>query len=231
VDTSKNGWTNGFYGLFHDELEKSALSRETNYRLRYCRKGLYDALPSSATDYERALAVCADDVFYYGSMILHIRRYAPSESAAKVNTLFMGLRRDLVLILKRRAEMMKQEADRHGFKEAVSKTIHHYSDQISAGNHSFDFKLLVRLHVELEELLPPWFSVKGFWSVGELWKWVLGDMGKPIAKPSRGFERSETIPMAFGMARIMATDLKLESLRAKILKGADVDGEELEFLR
>lgn len=222
---------NGLFGLFPDLLEKSSLNEETLYRSRYSRKGLYDTLRSSATEYEKALAVCADDVLLYGFLDFQFHQAAPTKSAAKINTLFTGFRCDLILVLQRRSTMTKQESDRCGFKEVVTKIIHHYSDQISEGERVFNFTLLVRFQLELEELLPPWFAVKGFTGPGGPWQWVLGDMGKSIAKPPRGFESSETIPMAADMIRIMRIDQKLESLRGMILQAADLSGEELEFVR
>ncbi|KIW89870.1 uncharacterized protein Z519_09299 [Cladophialophora bantiana CBS 173.52] len=231
LETSEMGWAQELFGLFSDFAVRSAFEKQTLFRQRYLRKGVYDTLPASASAYHKALAICADDVVYERAIELTLKVNLKADVDIKNSPAerdIENLRRDIQLITARRATMTRQESKLCGFQKAVSDIIHHYSDRICNSNTRASFMVVLALQLELRQLLSPWLLVKAFMSVGGKWKWGLSPPGQPVQapQPSSGLE---TIPSFVEMGRIMFIDLKLETIRAQILRNETLQGDELQM--
>ncbi|EXJ53426.1 uncharacterized protein A1O5_13360 [Cladophialophora psammophila CBS 110553] len=225
------GWAQELFGLFSDFAVRSAVEKQTLFRQRYLRKGVYDTLPASASDYHKALAICADDVVYERAIELTLQvnlkanvdiKNSPAERDIE------NLRRDIQLITARRATMSRRESNLCGFQNAVSDIIHHYSDRICTPRTQASFMVILALQLELRRLLSPWLLVKAFMSVGGKWKWGLSPPGQPVQAPQPN-SGLETIPSFVEMGRVMFIDLKLETIRAQILRNETLQGDELQM--
>lgn len=220
------------FGIFPDFGNASDLERQTLYKQRYLRKGIYDTLPRSATSYERALAICADDVLFCGFQEMVLQQKSSANLGGVTDRIFRELREDLSLILQRRSWMTQVEADQHGFRNAVSQSIQFHSDRLCKGDKNADIKLAMRLQLTLQDLLKPWFSVKGYMSMGEApWQWALALPNQSAHKSRCGHVTLHALPESFHMPRIWMTDKKVELLRERILEKCILEGEELEFAR
>lgn len=219
------------FGLFPDLLNTSNIEKETLLHQRYSRKGIYGNLSESATDYEKALAICADDVIFRSFQEFKYRVQGGDRAKKEIvgNTI-KRMQDDLNLILGRRATMTRVEAERHGFQDAVSQTIQHYSDKLWKDDNA-DFLLVFRLHNALQEILTPWFAVKPFISLGSVsWKWALAKPGSRFEKPHVGVAL-DSLAAFTQMGRIWFVELKLESIRSRIIRGEDLQDDELQFAR
>lgn len=207
-----------------------SLQDPTLYKQRYSRKGLYDALPQSADEYEKSLAVCADDVLFLGFQTMHLRScLLAGKYKSMVATILAELERDLMLLSMRRRFMTKLDADRHDFKEAVTKTLAHYTGQICKDRElALDFQIIYHLKLLLKEHISPWLCFDVFIHLSKPWVWVFAEPGQVCQKPHSTLE---TLHMSMDVWRVLDLDKKLESTRLTILKGGDIERDDLEFAR
>jgi hypothetical protein len=228
-EKAETGWSGDTFGIFPDFLNTSEFEKQTLMHQRYCRKGIYGNLPESSTEYEKAIAICADDVILRSFQEISYRAEKDARQQVVKDTIF-ELISDLGLIMDRRGTMTSMEAVRYGFQAAVSKTIQYYSDKLWKGNNS-NFTLVFRLQTALRDALTPWFTVKPYISMGDVsWKWALAKPGTEFEKPHARVAL-ESLPAFVQMGRVWFIDSKLENIRKSIICGEVLNGDELKFAR
>jgi hypothetical protein len=147
----KTGWTNDLVGLVPSEpksLDDSACWQT------YCRNGLFDALPRSATLHERALALCADDIVFLICQETKLRK-----TKASITAIVSELEEELKPLLARRATSTQAEAQRLGIQGLLQEKI----DSITKTfRQSYEMEMEatpIGLELRLQELLAPWYTV------------------------------------------------------------------------
>lgn len=147
------------------------MSIETGYYERYRRKGLADHMsptqaPSKAYQYEKALAVCVDDIILEWE---HKRLFFASLSAnenAGVNIL-ADLEADVMRLVSVRVLLTRVQAETYHFHEELEKTLTHHFDRITElfTDSRFDNSeksprlcYLVKVKQLLLPMLQPWYT-------------------------------------------------------------------------
>jgi len=126
--------------------------------------------------------------------------------------------------------MTAAEAERHQFTKIISSTIQYHSDKIWELD-KLNFRVVFRLESALRGSLAPWFTAKAFISLGDVsWRWALAKPGTPFEKPQAPVAL-DSLHSFTQMSRIWSVEVKLESIRGRILRGAVLGGEELQFAR
>ncbi|KAF1994198.1 hypothetical protein P154DRAFT_582028 [Amniculicola lignicola CBS 123094] len=211
ITASKQDQARDKIGLFPDFWSFSKLEKETLIFQKYRRKGVYDSLPGSASEYEKAIAICADDVLFKGFQELRHRFQEGGATHTKqtVEQVIHQLSNELHVALKRRAWMKTAEAARRGFVQAISRIIQIHSDELFRLDHS-DFPLVLRLQILLGDLLALWLS----------------PFKKPQAPAALDFLDSFT-----HLGRAWMVETKIEDPRSKVLRDVSLGVDDLEFLR
>ena len=212
-------------GLLPTDQTSSQISVGIGAYDRYMRKGVEDFLPSAASSYERALAICADDV------IIQIQNNCILEALVAERYKGLGaldsLKSILVKVLNRRAHMTLQEATRNNFDSTIYYLTKFYLNSIQAilkrppGKDEHRYLVLVERTVC--DILAPWLVFKLLQTTG----------GRVLIHLRSLFTHSvyqgdpylvEFIPIAepvtqrLESACIIGIDQYLEFIRAEILR-------------
>lgn len=107
-EKSKRGWASNYLGIF--PFSNAMMDVNLGYYERYCRVGLLDVLPSTASPYERAL----------GNMRGRSRtRMGTNEIGSNVQ---FDLECGLLALMPLRQQLTLAEAQRYGFEEWLEKS-------------------------------------------------------------------------------------------------------------
>lgn len=146
----RTGWTNDLFDLIPSEPE--SLDRSA-YWQTYCRNGLFDALPRSATQHERALALCADDIVFLICQESKLRKIK-----APISTIVSNLEEELNPHLARRAISTQAEADHLGLQGLIQYKIDYITKSFRQGYKIELDATPIGLELCLQVLLAPWYS-------------------------------------------------------------------------
>ncbi|OAP65101.1 hypothetical protein AYL99_01073 [Fonsecaea erecta] len=147
----RTGWTNDLINLVPSEPE--SLDRAA-YWQTYCRNGLFDALPRSATLHERALALCADDIVFLICQESKLRK-----TKAPITTIVSKLEEELRPHLARRALSTQAEAHRLGLQGLIQEKVDSITESFRQGYELESDATPIGLELCLQELLAPWYTV------------------------------------------------------------------------
>jgi hypothetical protein len=157
TEKAKTGWDRERLGLFPTDHEDSALM--VGFHEYYCRKGLIDQLPVCSAPYEKALAVCVDDVILARSRsLVQDKILLTSKSAqAIVNNITAALE----ILYARRLYMTFCEARAADFDSAVYDLVqtHIASLHLRFPCSIEDTKTLLCIQDKLKYPLLPWFQL------------------------------------------------------------------------
>ncbi|KAH7207914.1 uncharacterized protein BKA55DRAFT_546991 [Fusarium redolens] len=157
TEKAKTGWERERLGLFPTDHEDYAFM--VGFHEYYCRKGLIDQLPVCSAPYEKALAVCVDDVFLARSRSLtqEIILLNSNPTKAVVNNIIAALE----ILYARRLHMTFCEARAADFDGAVYDLVqtHIASLQLQFPCGIEDTKTLLCIQDQLKYPLLPWFQL------------------------------------------------------------------------
>jgi hypothetical protein len=227
-------------------MDTSALNIMTGYYERYRRTGLLDALPSSTSDYEKALAVCADDIILEWEYERYISGF-PFLSQ-KEPTILPDLESDISQLVDVRMLMTEAQAVRFGFQEKLTNAIkHHLSrmDKVLTSSRIWytepDAGLMSAARIEriLQIMISPWYSVSirvHTWTRDWYHIPVLGPAGGEDMEKSMSREDfvklllvSQSLYIVVTYNRLHRIYETLERCRDSILSGRRLDDEEWLF--
>lgn len=146
----RTGWINDLFDLVPSEPE--SLDRLA-YWQTYCRNGLVDALPRSATQHERALALCADDIVF---LICQERKLRKTK--AQISTILSKLEEELKSHLARRAASTQAEAHHLGLQGLIQDKIDSITKSFREGYEIELDATPIGVELCLQELLAPWYT-------------------------------------------------------------------------
>jgi hypothetical protein len=169
----KTGWTNDRLGLLESGIFAAIGGSESADYERYKRIGILDCLPSSASEYEKVLAISADDIIVelcHDTLISQAFEAISSATGRPSQELDVVTSR-LRNLGQRRRNMTKAIADMEGFKDAVKSIIDDYlqasfdNEYIRSMNAPY-LGLIPEVHVillhiarTLNEVLLPYYTV------------------------------------------------------------------------
>jgi len=214
-------------------FDLSECSKLTVYAQRYDWKGIYDTLPNSASEYEKALAVCADDTFLFSFITKKIKSYLPdNEELPKsvefsMSEVLKNLEADLELIAERRRKMTSKEATQAGFQAAVERTTEFHAKQMSK-EYWILSEMCIRTEMIINEAISPWLNAKAFVNPG-------APCHFHIHKPQEMIPKMPTFlidALKFGhSSRVVANNMFLETVREATLDGESLRSDTLAFAR
>jgi hypothetical protein len=169
----KTGWTSDRLGLLGSGTWAAIWGSESADYERYKRIGIQDCLPSSASEYEKVLAIRADDIIVE---LCHDALISQAFEAISIATGRPSQELDAVAsklrnLVQRRRTMTKVTADIEGFKDAVKSIIDEYLHASFDNEYirSMDAPYLghipevhlILFHIErtLNEVLRPYYTV------------------------------------------------------------------------
>ncbi|KAE9371109.1 hypothetical protein N431DRAFT_558707 [Stipitochalara longipes BDJ] len=243
IKKATEGWIPNWLGLY--PMDGSALNIMTGFYERYCRKGLLDFLPTSSSDYEKALAVCADDMVLEWDHQRYISTF-PLLSQ-KEPTVLPDLEADVKQLVDMRMLMTEAQAERFGFWEKLINAIEYHlsrMDRVLSLSQVWDSEpdagLMTAARVEriLQIMIGPWYtvSVRVYMWTRE-WYHVLflgpaegGVMQQDAsAADHTKFARSKPLHKMATYYRLRRIFETLEGCRESILSGRRLDDEEWLF--
>jgi len=195
-------------------------------------------LPPSASAYERALAICADDVL----VEIQSRHFVKGtiKDEYKNSGILDSLKSILTKVLNRRAHMTLRESARNQFDRAVYSIIKSYVTQMyvilkhppSNDEHAY----VLHVETEIAELLAPWFVFRLLETTGGRILIQLRSLFTHTVYQDDPYFREHTpiaapVAQCFESARVIMLDRFLDLLREEILKGNTPLPEDLAFVR
>lgn len=165
------------------------MSIETGYYERYCRKGLSHHMSSMTPSYERALAICVDDIILEWEQKRYIAIFTGRDNAGA--NILADLEADVMRLTRLRVQLTEFEAEKYCFHEELQSTLTHHFDRIGALLQSRPFQeteqsatlcYLAKVKQMLNPMLEPWYGFDVLFRItdGKL-MCVLGDMQGHLA--------------------------------------------------
>ena len=172
LEMAKRGWASDIIRLH--PMNKSVLAAMTGYYDAYCRKGLADFLPKSSSPYEKALAVCADDMVVEWVFSRRISWHRLLEDTAP--TVIRDMELEIYDLVQRRKFMTATEARQDGFDTKVRTVVSSHMAVIDAAhfrqrhNSEINRGLTITAGVEwtLRHLISPWYEVNAYMDLQSL---------------------------------------------------------------
>jgi hypothetical protein len=154
--------------------DTSILAIQTGYYDRYYRHGLAHYMPKSASDYERALAVCVDDIV----MEFEQNRYIdiltlPNDLGSNI---LADLEIEMSSLANARQYLTAAEAERYEFKQRVSGRLEHHLARVGKLFETPSLKdleesakliYLMRIQKVIGQMLGPWYKLLVWNSLAE----------------------------------------------------------------
>jgi hypothetical protein len=231
---AKVGWCGEYWGIF----SKFATGEMgTNYWVRYRRRGLLDCLPPDVDEYERDLAICADDIAVEVDTEAGIKSYKASQDLRELTEEVLSRLQDsLNLVLARRMTMTRREAESQDFQGAVLSLIMNHLETLrdcaDQGN-ILDPYLLAMVELKLKKLLGPWFSIAIYCGVSFTPRLPLVILSPHTARVTAPIATTaanmETIPNLLRFAVLLSVRDTIERVRISILSGKSLSIKEHEF--
>jgi len=152
LEKAKTGWLSDTLGILPAD-------RDTALYERYEREGLIDFMPLTASEYEKAIAVCADDLI---TEMAHIQsnEKAYETLTEPVSASVAAILTQLSLVVARRFAMTKAEADECQFKSVVTKMIGNFIDTLPLTDPLTGIQHMALLHIQhlLGKMTRPWLE-------------------------------------------------------------------------
>jgi hypothetical protein len=141
------------------------LAIQTGYFNRYYRHGLAHYMPKSASAYERALAVCVDDVVMEFEQTRYIDIFTlPNNLGSNV---LADMEAEISSLTNARQYLTQAEAERHGFKQRVNSRLEYHLNRVDRLfrhrkimnlEESAKLIFLMRIQKTIGRMLGPWYQ-------------------------------------------------------------------------
>jgi hypothetical protein len=212
-------------GLFPTDQTSSQISVQISAYDRYLRKGVEDFLPPTATSYERALAICADDVIIQ-TQNGHLLEYFIMDRY-KRSGILDSLKSILVKVLNRRSHITLQEATRNNFDSKIYSLVKCYLNKLQGilkrPPGLAEHRYLIYVERIVGDILAPWFVFKLLETSGgriiihlrSLFTHTVYQEDPYLAEFT---PIAEPVIQCLESAQLIALDQYLEFIRAEILR-------------
>jgi hypothetical protein len=157
---------------------------ETGYYERYCRKGLSHHMSFMTPIYERALAICADDIILEWEQKRYIAIFTGRDNAGA--NILADLEADVMRLTRARVQLSGFEAEKYCFHEELQSSLTHHFTRIEALLQSRAFQeteqsatmcYLAKVKQMLNPMLEPWYRFDVLFRITDgKPMFVLGDM-------------------------------------------------------
>jgi len=145
--------------------DTSILALQTGYFNRYYRHGLAHYMPKSASAYERALAVCVDDVVMEFEQNRYIDILTLPNSLG--SNILADMEAEILSLTSARQYLTQAEAERHGFKQRVNRRLEYHLSRVDLLFRRPNIKdleesakliFLMRIQKTIRRMLGPWYQ-------------------------------------------------------------------------